>query len=82
MLGDDSMIYGIYFGKEDPLSDNSFNVETDRFEKDTCYITMVKMAQFIQNKGKKHVWMPYTVGERNTLRRVGKVEEAGRLQIQ
>lgn len=34
---------------------------------------MVKMAQFIQGKGKKHIWMPYTVGQREVLQRVGNV---------
>lgn len=70
-LGGDSMIYGIYFGKEDPPV--SFNSLTDRFEHDPCYIAMVKMAQFIQGKGKKHIWMPYTVGQREVLQRVGNV---------
>ena len=70
-------IAGIYYGKEDPMFDirvgegEDWIVEPDITS--LWYKTMETMSRFIHEKGKKLMWVPYTAGMKNNLRRIGHI---------
>ena len=72
----EEMIYGIYFGREDPVP----LVDT---ESNAQYLIMQKVSEYIHTKRnsdgtvKKFVWMPYTEGMRHLLRAIGKTVNVG-----
>ncbi len=69
-------IAGIYYGREDPrFAATEGQIEPD--QNSVWYKTIVKMSDYADSKGKKLMWVPYTSGLRDNLRKIGYVVNAG-----